>query len=372
MLRRLAVFPLLVVPLLVIAVPTDASATGGALTITPVDSEPKEGQKKSTATELAMMRHAIEEHPDDRAARVALVRALLASKDLDGALTEAKAWRAKDAYNLVAVRALGDVYMERGEKEQAERVYSAIVELLPGDSDAQRALATILKARGDLPAAKARLDAALQARPDDPRLLFELADVELRLGKNDEALTRLTKVVDEKTTPEQIRHPAKQRLGQLFGEMRRKAKARGDETAAKDLTAKLDGLALKGGIENDVHVYLTWDTDRTDVDLWVTTPSGEKVFYSHKQGKGGESLFDDVTNGYGPETFTAKNAATGEYKVEVNYYGARRGAFPEARGEVVIVVDEGRATERRKVLPYRLFAEKQTVTVAKVRVGGVQ
>jgi tetratricopeptide (TPR) repeat protein len=350
--------------------PRDANAAGSSLTLVAVDSEPKDGLKKPGSTELAAMRHDVEEHPDDRTKRVALVRGLIAARDLDGALREAQAWRAKDAYNLVAVRALGDVHMERGEKEDAERVYSAIVELLPSDADAQRALATLLKQRGDLPAAKARLDAALHARPDDARLNFELADIELRLGKNDDALARLTKVIDTKGTSDQIRYPAKQRLGQLYGELRRSAKASGDEAKAKDLGIKLDALELKGGAENDVHVYLTWDTDRTDVDLWVTTPSGEKVFYSHRVGKNGESLFDDVTSGYGPESFSAKKAEPGEYKIEVNYFSARRGAFPEARGEVVVVLDEGRATEKKQVLPYRLFAEKQTVTVAKVRVGG--
>jgi len=361
----------------VLAVPTGATAApsasaGSALTLVAVDSEPKNGQKILNATELAALRQEIEQHPDDRTKRVALVRALIAAKDLDGALAAAQAWRAKDAYNLVAVRALGDVYMERGDKEEAERVYSAIVELLPRDADAQRALATLLKQRGDLPAAMARLQAALEARPDDPRLLFELADVELRLGKSDLARDRLEKVVDTKGTSEQIRYPAKQRLGQLYGEQRRKAKASGDDAKAKALAQKLDALSLNGGLENDVHVYLTWDTDRTDVDLWVTTPAGEKVFYSHRQGGGGESLFDDVTTGYGPESFTAKRAVTGEYKIEVNYYSAHRGAFPEARGEIIVVLDEGRATERKQVLPYRLFAEGQTVTVAKVRVGGAR
>ena len=53
-----------------------------------------------------------------------------------------------------------DARGERGEKAEAERVYSAIVELLPRDPDAQRALATLLKQRGDLPAAHDRLIAA--------------------------------------------------------------------------------------------------------------------------------------------------------------------------------------------------------------------
>jgi Flp pilus assembly protein TadD len=341
------------------------------LSIVPLDSEPK-GIQTPSAEELASLGRDVQEHPDDRAKRLSLVRGLLGAKDLDGALAQAKAWRAKDAYNLVAVRALGDVYMDRGAKEDAERVYSSIVELLPRDPDAQRALATLLKQRGDLAAAKTRLLAAVDGRPGDSRLLFELADVELRLGQTDSATQRLEAVIAAEDTPQQIRYPAKQRLGQILGEARRNAETSGDEAKAKALTGRIDALDLQGGLQNDIHVFLTWDTDRTDVDLWVTTPRGEKVFYSHRKGAGGEALFDDVTTGYGPESFTAKSAQAGEYLVQVNYYSAHRGAFPEARGEVVVVLDEGRKGEAKHVLPYRLFAEKQTVNVAKIRVGGGQ
>jgi tetratricopeptide (TPR) repeat protein len=347
-----------------------AAPAPSRLSVTAVDSEPRGGLQKPSADELEAMKKDVADHPDDRAKRLALVRGLLAAEDGDGALAQAKAWRAKDAYNLVAVRALGDVYMERGDKDDAERTYSAIVELLPRDPDAQRALATLLKQRGDLPAARARLAAALDARPEDARIAFELADVELRLGQNDDALARLEAIVAEPKTIEQIRYPATQRLGQAYGELRRRATAARDLARAAVLGNKLDALALKGGLENDIHIYLTWDTDRTDVDLWVTTPSGEKVFYEHRAGRGGESLFDDVTTGYGPESFTAKHAARGDYVVEVNYFSGHRGPFPEARGEVVVVLDEGRATESKHVFPYRLFAEKQTVRVAEIHVGG--
>jgi hypothetical protein len=337
-----------------------------ALSVDPVDVE----SKPRTTTSIEELRRDVAEHPEDRAKRIALVHGLVVAKDLDGALGEARAWRAKDAYNLVAVRALGDVYMERGEREEAERVYSAIVELLPRDTDAQRSLATLLKARGDLPAAEERLRAAALSRPDDARIAFELADVEQRLGEGEPAASLLAKVIAAPETSEQIRHPAKLRLAQLLGEERRLARARGDASADVDLGKRIDGLHLAGGLDNDVHVYLTWDTDRTDVDLWVTTPRGEKVFYAHREGAAGEALFDDVTTGYGPESFTAKHAAEGEYVVQVNYFSGHRGAFPEARGEVVVVLDEGRPTERKRVLPYRLFAEKDTVTVAKIKVGG--
>ena len=82
----------------------------------------------------------------------------------------------------------------------------------------------------------------------------------------------------------------------------------------------------------------------------------------------GEALFDDITTGYGPESFTAFRARPGDYVIEVNYFGARAGAFQEARGEVLVVLNEGRANETRAAYPYRLFAQHDTVRVARVHV----
>jgi uncharacterized protein YfaP (DUF2135 family) len=165
-----------------------------------------------------------------------------------------------------------------------------------------------------------------------------------------------------------VRYPAKQRLAQIDAAERRDAQGRGDGAAAARLGAEIEALGVKGGVENDVKIYLTWDTDRTDVDLWVRTPKGELVNYAHRAGAGGEALFDDVTSGYGPESFTAKNAQPGRYLVEVNYFSTRRQTFTEARGEVVVILGEGTAREQKHVLPYRLFKAKQTVSVAAIEV----
>ena len=345
-----------------------ANAAAKTLTLKSLETMPKEGRVKPTPEALAAMRKAVDDAPDDRAKRFELVRGLMAAGDLDGALKEAQAWRAKDAYNLVVVRLLGDIYTEKGDKERARRAYSAIVELVPKDGEAQRALATVLKQGGDLEGAHARLLAAMKLRPDDARMGFELADVAQRLGRLDEAKERFEAIVAAKETDEAVRYPSKQRLAQIYGKLRRDALDRKDDVEAKKQQALIDGLALEGGSINDLKIYLSWDTDRTDVDLWVTTPAKEKVFYEHKQGKNGEALFGDVTNGYGPESFTAKNAQPGRYVVAVNYFGTSRTVFTEARGEVVVVLHEGTAQEERHVLPYQMFAPKQTVTVAEIEV----
>ena len=275
---------------------------------------------------------------------------------LDQALTAARQWRAKDAYNLVVIRLVADILGEMGKKDDARRTYSSVVELLPHDAEAQRALATVEKQAGDLAGAYERLEAASEISSTDARMKFELADLAARTDHGAEARTLFQQIVASAEAADAVRYPAKQRLAQILvggpprgprrgGRGRGRAPGRGDRRTR----------------------HPRWDDQRranlpelghrpSDVDLWVTTPGGEKVFYQHKVGKNGEALFDDVTTGYGPESFTAKDAQPGEYLVQVNYYGSRRSQFPEARGEVTVVLHEGSDREQQVVLPYRLFA----------------
>lgn len=339
-----------------------------SLKLTAVDREPTEGRDKLDAAAIAKLRSAVAENPKDRRARFELISGLMGAGKLDDARKAAIAWREVDAYNLVVVRLLGDIYSELGKRRDALRTYSAVVELLPKDPGAQRALASVLKQSGEVKAAYDRLIAATELRPDDVRLRFELADAAQRIGRLAEAQAAFTAVAANDSANESIRYPAKQRLAQIYSEQRRDALRGGDTARAKKLEADIAALQIKGGSVNDIKVYLTWDTDRSDVDLWVTNPTGEKVYYEHKSDKFGGTLFHDVTDGYGPESYTAHQAARGTYVVTVHYYSAGRSNFPEARGEVVIVLDEGTASEKKHVLPYRLFKAKQTVTVAKITV----
>ncbi len=346
------------------AVPPVAS---GRLTMRAVDTAPPRTSEIDEA-ELKARRDKVDAEPRNRDARLDLVQALIDAGRTHEALEAAKQWRKVDAYNLVVVRMIGDILTELGRDEDALRVYSAVPELLPEDPEAQRALATVLKQQGDLGAAAARLKVATTLRPADARTRFELADVSLRLGETTDAQTLLQAIVDDDEVPQALRYPAKQRLAQVFAGQRRAARAEGDDAKVTELGTKIDALEVKGGVDNDIKVYLSWDTDRTDVDLWVTNPAGEKVFYSHRNGRFGGELFDDVTTGYGPESFTAHRAHAGTYEVAVNYFGTSRDSFKEARGEVIIVLNEGRDDEVQHTFPYRLYRPKETVTVAKIEV----
>ncbi|MFT5429780.1 MAG: hypothetical protein ACI9OJ_000452 [Myxococcota bacterium] len=371
---RLRVSRIIAVVLSLMLLPVSASAARGpatvgvVLTLEPGESEPKEGRSAPAPDALAALAAAASKAPRDRSAQFAWIRGLMAGGQLESALTAARAWRERDAYNLVVVRLMGDLLVELGRPIEARRVYSAVVELLPDEPSAHRALATVLKQAGDLPGAYARLETAARLRPEDARIQFELADVAHRLERFDEAAKRFGAIIDHDGTAEQIRYPAKQRLAQILSAKRLEAERTGNSDAAAVIASQITELSVKGGANNDIKVYLTWDTDGSDIDLWVTNPVGERVSYKKKKGRFGGSLYDDVTTGYGPESFTARTAAPGTYLVQVNFYGTNRRAFAEARGEVIVVLNEGRATEHRTVLPYRLFKTKQTVSVARIRV----
>ncbi|MGC4093671.1 MAG: DUF2135 domain-containing protein [Polyangiaceae bacterium] len=337
------------------------------LTARAIDREPRD-RKRPSADALAALRENVAKNPKLRKPRLELVRALMQSSDWLAAHREAEAWREHDAYNLVVVRLLGDIEIELSEKERARRTYSAIVELLPRDVEARRALSTVLKQAGDLQGARSQLLTALTLEKSDPRIVFELGDVEQRLGLDASAEARFVAVADGAEASEALRYPARQRLLQLRAKALREAEARGERERARSITHGIEQLGIHGGTQNDIKVYLSWDSDRTDVDLWVTTPKGEKVFYSHKSGAAGEALYDDVTSGYGPESFSAPSAQAGDYLVEVNYFGSSGGALKDARGEVLVVLNEGRPGEQRQVFPYRLFEPRETVTVARIHV----
>lgn len=122
-----------------------------------------------------------------------------------------------------------------------------------------------------------------------------------------------------------------------------------------------DALAVYANVpRKDLRITLTWDTQATDLDLWVTGPDGEKVFYKHKQGKAGGVLDTDVTDGHSPETYTLARSRPGTYKVEVHFYGGAEAS----RATVNVIEGEGTPSERRRTFQGALLVKGEVLPIA--------
>ncbi|MFZ5637310.1 MAG: VIT domain-containing protein [Pseudomonadota bacterium] len=119
----------------------------------------------------------------------------------------------------------------------------------------------------------------------------------------------------------------------------------------------------------DLRVVLAWDSDNSDMDLWVTDPNGERCYYGNRNTYQGGLLSDDFTGGYGPEEFVLKDAKPGKYKVEANFFGDRQQIVTGAT-TLNLVFSTGWGTPRRKdeSVTLRLSGKSETVFVGEFEV----
>lgn len=90
------------------------------------------------------------------------------------------------------------------------------------------------------------------------------------------------------------------------------------EAVGADSIDLAEGALISGF--GQVKVTLTWDTG-ADIDLWVTEPNGNLIYWNNPNSfTGGQLDFDDL-DGPGPENiFWTENAPAGNYLVQVQKY----------------------------------------------------
>jgi hypothetical protein len=246
----------------------------------------------------------------------------------------------------------------------ALRAVSSLVEADPGSVDLQRDIA-FAALEWDRPAAAyGLLRRVADARPFEPETYRALAESLERTGNVDFAL-----LVHELT----LRGSWDQRFGAFplvaamdYRGLLRRIERGVATTRLTDLAdAAREHIASKyvSG-DPDLVVTMTWNTDRTDVDLHVEDPANEICKYDHPRTELGGAMTEDVTGGYGPEMFVLGRAVPGEYAVRAHYYGSD--AFRKTlRSRVFVTITRwaGTAQEHRD---RRAFLLEETDDIADV------
>ena len=130
-----------------------------------------------------------------------------------------------------------------------------------------------------------------------------------------------------------------------------------------DVPVPLDAR-LRKNLDCDVRVVMTWDADSTDVDLWVTEPSGEKCFYGHNRTVDRRPALPRLHRRLRPRGVLPAHLMPGKYAVQANFYGSRQ---QELTGpptvQATVFTDFGRPNEKRQSLTLRLADAKEVVDI---------
>ena len=248
---------------------------------------------------------------------------------------------------------VADYFFKKGDTEQAILVVSNLAELSLEDAQLLRVLAYKLSAYKAYPEAVAINRKVVAIREEEPQSYRDLGLALAQAGEYQQAIETLYKVVE---------NPWDQRFREV--QLIVMNEINSIVNTQKGLrTSFIDKRLLKKE-PVDIRVVLTWDTDNSDMDLWVTDPEEERCFYGHRQTYLGGIISQDVTGGYGPEEFMLKKAPKGNYKIEVNYYGNRsqKQLLPVSL-RITFFTHYGTPQEKKQETTVRLSNQREVIDV---------
>lgn len=248
---------------------------------------------------------------------------------------------------------VADYFFKKGDAQQAILVVSNLAELSLEDAQLLRVLAYKLSAYKAYPEAVAISRKVVAIREEEPQSYRDLGLALAQAGEYQLAIETLYKVV-ERPWDQRFREVQLIAMNEINNIVNTQKGLR---------TSFIDKRLLKKE-PVDIRVVLTWDTDNSDMDLWVTDPEEERCFYGHRQTYLGGIISQDVTGGYGPEEFMLKKAPKGNYKIEVNYYGNRsqKQLLPVSL-RITFFTHYGTPQEKKQETTVRLSNQREVIEV---------
>ena len=271
-----------------------------------------------------------------------------------------------------------DYLFHNGQREMGIRVLTNIAELKLENAPLLRVVAHRLDQIGERDLAIHLFEKIKAMRPEEPQSYLDLglalanrADIEATISSSNTPGPRT--VADYAESLELLNHVVMHHWDR-FEEIELTALMEANRIIAavdrlhlsKEIAVPLDARLIKN-LGCDVRIVLTWDADLTDVDLWVTEPSGEKCYYGHNRTVIGGSLSRDFTQGYGPEEYCLRHTMAGTYTIQCNYYGSSQiSLVGPTTVQATVITNFGRPDEKREALTVRLSQQKDVVDIGKV------
>jgi tetratricopeptide (TPR) repeat protein len=251
------------------------------------------------------------------------------------------------------------ILFEKGQKDLALRVLSNLAEMELENRHILRVLAYRLLQAGEPELAIPLLEQIKRLAEEEPQSFRDLGLAYAAAGQDQAAIDNLYEVV-KRPWDHRFRGVSLIALADLNAIA---------ATSRQPLDTRNVDPRLLRNLPLDMRVVLSWDSDNSDMDLWVTDPNGEKCYYGNRFTYQGGRLSEDLTGGYGPEEFSLRNAKPGRYKVEANFFGDRQQLVTGATTlQLTFTTGFGTASAQQQQVTLRLNGRRETVFVGEFEV----
>jgi len=267
-------------------------------------------------------------------------------------------------------------FFAQGDSQKGRRVLSSILDLDLDNPALLRVVAQRLLEAGDFDLAITTFEDVLSMRPEEPQSYRDLGLALIRRGESSqqrEGLADLERgmellhhvVLHQWDRFAEIELIALMELNRTLAMIDQRSFFSRQQIQRPDLDKR-----LVKNLDVDLRISLAWDADLTDIDLWVTEPTGEKAYYSNPLSAIGGKVSRDFTQGYGPEEYSLRTLIPGAYKIEANYYGSSQQTLTgPATVKAIVFTNYGRPDEVRQEITLRLDDVKQAFVVGTVELG---
>lgn len=254
---------------------------------------------------------------------------------------------------------VADLLFKAGERELGLRVLSNLAEMDLQNRHVLRILGYRLLEAGAPELAVPVFQKVQDLAPEEPQSYRDLGLAYAQAKRYQQAIDQLNEV---------ITHPWDDRFAEIELITIAELNAIVATAPTKLDTSRIDPRLLHN-LPLDVRAVMVWDSDNSDMDLWITDPNGEKCFFGHRFTHQGGRLSLDFTGGYGPEEFSLRHAKPGIYKVEANYFGSGQQVLTGATTvQVKLTTGFGFKSAKDKLLTLRLDGQGETVFVGEFEV----
>lgn len=214
---------------------------------------------------------------------------------------------------------------ERKQTEDALRVLSNLAELELENPELIRILGHLLLQNDQPQLAIYCFEKVLGWRPDEPQSYRDLGLAHEKNGEIKRAFDLLHQALYAKwiTADYQIANDFEDRFFGIEGLLLMELNSLYHRYPKILKSIDVDTALIKP-MPTDLRVVLNWSSDMTDIDLWIKEPGGDTCSYKNAETPIGGFLYEDITEGLGPEQYCLKKAVPGDYEILVDFFGDDR------------------------------------------------